>query len=108
MATVKDELDSLGKKITADMKRLAKPHIDTGALDRSFKYESVFISDEKFNLVIYQKYYGKYLNNHMNRVGRFGPGYIDTALKNNLTNGIDSIVNVMADEFLNQIKDNFK
>ncbi len=108
MATVKDELDILGKKITADMKRLAKPHIDTGALDRSFKYESVFISDEKFNLVIYQKYYGKYLNNHMNKVGRFGPGYIDTALKNNLTKGIDSIVNVMADEFLNQIKDNFK
>lgn len=108
MTTVKDELDILGKKITADMKRLAKPHIDTGALDRSFKYESVFISDEKFNLIIYQKYYGKYLNNHMNRVGRFGPGYIDTALKNNLTNGIDSIVNVMADEFLNQIKDNFK
>jgi len=108
MTTVKDELDILGKKITTDMKRLAKPHIDTGALDRSFKYESVFISDEKFNLVIYQKYYGKYLNNHMNRVGRFGPGYIGTALKNNLTKGIDSIVNVMADEFLNQIKDNFK
>lgn len=108
MTTVKDELDILGKKITADMKRLAKPHIDTGSLDRSFKYESVFLSDEKFNLVIYQKYYGKYLNNHMNRVGRFGPGYIDTALKNNLTKGIDSIVNVMADEFLNQIKDNFK
>ena len=108
MATVKDELDLLGENITADMKRLAKPHIDTGALDRSFKYESVFISNDKFNIVIYQKYSGKYLNNHMNRVGRFGPGYIDTALKNNLTNGIDSVVNVMADEFLNQIKDNFK
>lgn len=108
METVKDSLDILGRKITADMKRLAKPHIDTGALDRSFKYENVFISDEKFNLVIYQKYYGKYLNNHMNRVGRFGPGYIDTALKLNLDKGIDTIVNVMADEFLNKIKDNFK
>ena len=52
MVTVKEELDLLGKNITADMKRLAKPHIDTGALDKSFKYESVFISNDKFNIVI--------------------------------------------------------
>ena len=93
--TVREELDELGRKITADAKQGALKNKKTGALDKSFSYEYSFINDNQFSLVINQKYYGKYLNNKTH--------YMDKAIENNISKGISSIVEVLADEFLNEI-----
>ena len=59
MATVKEELDILGRKITADAKRNALPNKRTGQLDKSFNYESSFISNDNFITCInYSDYIG--------------------------------------------------
>ena len=100
MATVKDEIDKLGKNITADAKKNALPNKKTGQLDSSFSYKYSFISDEKFNIVIFEKFYGKYLNKKT--------GYMDKAIEKNLDKGIESITNVMVDEFLNEISNKLK
>lgn len=96
MATVKDEIDELGKKITAEARKNALPNKNTGALDRSFSYEYAFLNDEKFNIVIFEKYYGKYLNDKTH--------YMDKAVAKYLNRGVEEITNVMADEFMNEIK----
>ena len=98
--SVKNELDKLGKNITKDAKQGALKNKKTGQLDKSFSYEYSFISDEKFNIVIYEKYYGKFLNKKT--------GYMDKAIEKNLDKGIESITNVMADEFLNEISNKLK
>ena len=43
---VQQELDNLGKNITADAKKNALPNKKTGALDRSFNYEYTFSSND--------------------------------------------------------------
>lgn len=93
--TVKDELDIIGRKITADARKGALKNKKTGALDRSFKYENSFISNDNFQLVINEKYYGEYLNKKTK--------YMDKAISSNLDKGIDSIVNIIAGEILNPI-----
>lgn len=104
MATVKDELNKLGKNIAKDAKRNALPNKKTGALDRSFGYETTFISDEKFNVVINEKFYGKFLNSGH---GSFkGTKYMDKAIAKNLDKGIEDIVNAITGEILNPIKSN--
>ena len=95
MATVKEELDMLGRKITADAKRNALPNKRTGQLDKSFNYESSFISNDNFQLVINEKEYGQYLNKKTK--------YMDKAIKSNLDKGIDSIINIITGEILNPI-----
>jgi hypothetical protein len=100
MKTVKDELDKLGKDITADAKKNALPNKKTGQLDKSFSYDYTFINDEKFSLVINEKFYGKFLNNKTK--------YMDKAVEKNLTKGSDSIIDVMAGEFLNEIATKLK
>lgn len=100
MGTVRDEVEELGKKITKDAKQGALKNKKTGALDSSFNYEYSFISDEKFNIVIFEKFYGKYLNKKT--------GYMDKAIEKNLDKGVESIMNVMADEFLNEISNKLK
>ena len=97
---LRDELNELGKNITADAKKNALPNKKTGALDRSFNYEYTFSSNDKFNIVINQKYYGEYLNNKTH--------YMDNAIKNNLPNGVEDIINTIIGEIMNpitQIKD---
>ena len=98
MATVKQELDNLGKKITADAKKNALPNKKTGNLDKSFSYETVFLSDEKFNLVINEKFYGQFLNKKT--------GYMDKAIEKNIDKGIEDIINTITGEILNPIKTN--
>ena len=102
MSSVQDELNNIGKKITADAKKNALPNKKTGALDKSFKYESSFISNDNFQLVINQKYYGVYLNSGNGR-GFEGTHYMDRAIASNLPKGIDSIVNIIVGEILNPI-----
>ena len=98
MATIKQELDNLGKKITADAKKNALPNKKTGNLDKSFSYETVFLSDEKFNLVINEKFYGQFLNKKT--------GYMDKAIEKNIDKGIEDIINTITGEILNPIKTN--
>ena len=57
---VQQELNKLGKNIVKDAKAGALPNKKTGQLDRSFNYEYTFSSNDKFNIVINQKYYGEY------------------------------------------------
>lgn len=95
MLTVKDELDNLGKNIANDAKRLALSNKKTGALDRSIKYESAFISNDKFQVTINEKDYGQYLNKKTQ--------YMDKAIAKNLDKSIDSIVNIITGEILNPI-----
>ena len=95
MVTVQEELDNIGKKITADAKRNALKNKKTGALDRSFGYDSSFISNESFQIVIHEKHYGKYLNAKTH--------YMDKAIAKNIDSGIDSIINLITGEILNPI-----
>ncbi len=97
MSSIKDELDELGRKITEDAKKYALPNKKTGALDKSFKYETNFISNEKFQIVINEKYYGVYLNNKTH--------YMDRALKENLPKGTESIINAITGEILQSVKE---
>lgn len=102
--TVKGELDELGANIVRDAKRNAKPNKKTGKLDRSFSYETTFISDNNFNIVINEKYYGKFLNSGH---GSFkGTQYMDKAIKSNIDSGLESIINTIVGEILNPIKSN--
>jgi hypothetical protein len=102
--SIKNELDKLGNNIAKDAKSNASPNKKTGALDRSFGYETSFISDEKFNVVINEKYYGKFLNSGH---GSFkGTKYMDKAIQKNLDKGIEDIVNAITGEILNPIKTN--
>lgn len=105
--SVKDELDNLGRRIAADAKKNALPNKKTGALDRSIKYETTFISNEKFQIVIDEKYYGTYLNSGTRR-GIKGTHYMDRAIEKNIIKGTDDIINTIAGEILNSIKTNFK
>lgn len=98
--SIQQELDNLGKNIVKDAKAGALPNKKTGQLDRSFNYEYTFSSNDKFNIVINQKYYGEYLNNKTH--------YMDNAIKNNLPNGVEDIINTIIGEIMNpitQIKD---
>jgi hypothetical protein len=101
---VKKELEALGKAIATDAKKNALPNKDTGALDRSINYEVAYISDEKFNISINEKYYGKFLNSGHRSFK--GTKYMDRAVEKNLSKGLDSIIEVMTGEILNPIKTN--
>jgi len=101
MSTVQDELDNLGKSIASDAKRNALPNKKTGQLDRSIKYDSTFISNDKFQIVITEKSYGKWLNDGH---GSFqGTLYMDKAVKSNIDKGINNIVNTIVGDILNPI-----
>lgn len=95
MINIQDELDLLGKNITRDAKKGALKNKRTGQLDKSFNYESSFISNDNFQLVINEKEYGQYLNKKTK--------YMDKAIKSNLDKGIDSIINIITGEILNPI-----
>lgn len=95
MSSLQDELNNIGKNITNDARKGALKNKKTGALDKSFKYESSFISNDTFQLVINEKYYGEYLNKKTK--------YMDKAISSNLDKGIDSIVNIIVGEILNPI-----
>ncbi len=101
---VKKELEDLGKAIVKDAKKNALPNKDTGNLDRSLSYETVFISDDKFQIVINEKYYGKFLNSGTKNFK--GTHYMDKAIDKNLDKGIDSIIEAITGEILNPIKSN--
>ena len=100
--SVQQELDNLGKNIVKDAKAGALPNKKTGALDRSFNYEYTFISNDKFNITINQKYYGVYLNSGNGR-GFKGTHYMDRAITSNLPKGIDDIINIISGEILHKI-----
>lgn len=95
MDTVQEELDNLGRKIASDARKNALPNKKTGALDRSFGYDSTFISNDNFQIVIHEKNYGKYLNAKTH--------YMDKAIASNIDKGIDSIINLITGEILNPI-----
>ena len=101
---VKKELDNLGKAIVNDAKKNALPNKDTGALDRSLSYETAFISDEKFQIVINEKYYGKFLNAGTKNFK--GTQYMTKAIDKNLNKGLNSIIEAITGEILNPIKSN--
>jgi len=96
MATIKDELDNIGSELTRKAKKYALPNKKTGALDRSFSYKTVFISNNKFQIVVNEKFYGKYLNAKT--------GYMDKAISETIPNGLDSIIDTIVGEILNDIK----
>lgn len=100
--SVKDELDELGKNIAKDAKKNALPNKKTGKLDRSIKYDYTFISNEKFQLVINEIYYGKYLNSGHDSFK--GTQYMDKAIDKNLNNGVNSITNAIVGDIMNDIK----
>lgn len=95
MNSISEELDNLGRKITADARKGALKNKKTGALDRSFGYDSTFISNDNFQIVIHEKHYGKYLNAKTH--------YMDKAIKENVDSGIESIINLITGEILNPI-----
>ena len=97
--TVKQELDELGKNIVRDAK--ATVPVDTGTLKNSIKYETNFISNDRFQIVIEEKYYGTYVNSGTRRQ-RAQP-YMDNAIAKNLPSGVDDIVNTIVGEILNPI-----
>lgn len=97
MSSVKDELNKLGAKIASDARKNAAPNKKSGQLDKSIKYETSIISNDKFQIIVSEKEYGKYLNNKT--------GYMDKAIKDNLDKGIDSIMNVITGNILNPIKE---
>ena len=101
---IKRELDELGKNIVKDAKKNALPNKDTGKLDRSISYETSFISEDKFNIAINYVYYGDFLNKGTSKMK--ATRFLDKAVEKNLEKGLDSIIEVMAGEFLNQIKTN--
>ncbi len=101
--SVKNELDKLGNNIAKDAKQNALPNKKTGALDRSIKYETTFISNDKFQIVINEKFYGQFLNSGH---GSFkGTKYMDKAITKNLPKGIDNIVNTIIGDIMNPIKE---
>lgn len=87
------ELDNLGGKIVRDAKRNALPNKKTGKLDRSFKASTEFNSIDDFSVIVSEQHYGVYLNAKTN--------YMDKAIKDNIDNGINKIV----DELTNGIVD---
>lgn len=98
--SVNEELNKLGRDIVTDAK--ATVPVDTGALKNSIKYEYNFISLDKFNLVIEEKYYGVFVDKGTNRQ-RAQP-YMTNAIKKNLPKGTESIINTITGEILNNIK----
>lgn len=101
MSTVQDDLDNLGKSIANDAKKNALPNKKTGKLDRSIKYQTSFISNDKFQIVINEKSYGKWLNDGH---GSFaGTLYMDKAVKSNIDKGINNIINTITGDILNNI-----
>lgn len=104
MATVKDELNNLGKAIVKDAKSNVRPNKRTGALENSISFETAFIADDKFVLTINEKYYGKFLNSGTKNFK--GTKYMDKAVEKNLDKGIDSIIEILTGEILNPIKSN--
>lgn len=97
--TVKQELEELGKAIVVDAK--ATVPVDTGALKNSLKYEYTFISNDQFNITIFEKYYGTYVNKGTSR--QKAQPYLDNAVKKNLPKGIDDIINIISGEILHKI-----
>lgn len=92
--SLKKELDSLGRRIIDDAKKYAAPNKDTGNLDRSLNYEVKIISMDSYTINLNEAYYGKYLNNKTE--------FMDKAIRKNLNNGIDNII----DETMNEILSN--
>ena len=95
MSSIREELDELGREITRVAKQGALKNKKTGALDKSFGYETVFISEEKFQIVINEKYYGKFLNNKTH--------YMDKAIEETVPKGVDNIIDTIVGEIMNKI-----
>ena len=99
MTTVKQELDRLGKAIVADATKTVP--VLTGALKASLKYNTNFISNDEFQIVINEKYYGEFVDQGT-RYQKANP-FMSNAINNNLPKGIDSIINVITGDILNSI-----
>lgn len=99
MSKIQDELNRIGQQIVNDAKKTVP--VDTGSLRDSLKYESTFISFDKFNISIYERYYGVYVNNGTYKM-KARP-YLTDAVKKNLPEGIDDIINIITGELLNKI-----
>lgn len=90
--SVKKELDNLGKAIVKDAIKFAKPNKKTGALEKSIDYDTTYINNDKFTLVLQEAYYGKYLDNKT--------GFMTRAIEKNIDAGIASIIEFQVDELL--------
>lgn len=92
--TVNETLAVLGRDLADRMEQIvfAYRNIDTGKLLTSFEHQHTYISNDKFNIVIKQMYYGKYLNAYNNKKLGYRMGHIDKAFDELLPNGLDDIV----------------
>jgi HK97 gp10 family phage protein len=99
--TVKQELDKLGKSIVSDAIKTVP--VDTGALKASLKYETNFISNDEFQIVINEKYYGQYVDKGTRY--QKAQSYMSNAIEKNLPKGIEDIVNTITGEILHSIKE---
>lgn len=93
--SVQKELDRLGKAIVKDVIKFAKPNKKTGQLEKSLDYDTTIINGDKFSITIEEVHYGKYLNEKTN--------YMDKAIDSNISEGIQSIIEVQIDELLKNI-----
>ena len=100
--SVNETLAVLGRDLADRMEAIVFDYrnIDTGKLILSFEHQHTYISDDKFNIVIKQMFYGKYLNAYNNKKFGYRMGHIDRAFDELLPNGIDDIVSgVMKESF---------
>ena len=89
------ELDNIGGKIVRDAKRNALPNKRTGKLDRSFKASTEFNSIDDFSITISEQHYGVYLNAKTQ--------FMDKAIRDNIDNGINKIVDTLANSIVDAI-----
>lgn len=95
--SIESELDKIGKNIVKDAKANVAKNKDTGSLQASIRYKTNFIDDDKFNIVIEENDYGKFLNAKTH--------YMDKAIEKNIKNNeLDSIVNIITDDMLKNFK----
>lgn len=99
MSTVNDELNNLGKKIVQDAKKTVP--VDTGKLKNSINYETTFISNDNFQIVIHEKKYGVYVDKGTRK--QKAQPYMSDAIEKNLDKGIKNIINVITGEILQSI-----
>lgn len=98
--SVNETLSVLGRDLADRMSEIvfAYRNIDTGKLLTSFEHQHTYISADKFNIVIKQMYYGKYLNAYNNTKLGTRMGHIDRAFDELLPGGIDDIVSGILQE----------
>lgn len=104
MDTIKNDLDKLGTKIVSDAKKSAP--VKTGKLKKSLGYETIFVSNDSFNLTLTEVEYGVYVNNGTKN--QKAQPFMSNAIEKNIDNGIESIVSTLTDDVLGDLFKNEK